>query len=124
MSLTQIDPLLENQIRTRFEAGLPIDEILVFMLDQGLFAIPSIKMVRKYRNVSLGEAQDIVCNSPVWYGASRVADQRPERNLNRAETNRDALLLEDARKTVSEAQRFEAHNVEKAELQTETLATQ
>lgn len=110
----EIDEVLEARIQEKFKSGVPIGEVILFMREAGLFVIPSIKMVRKYMGVSLGQAQDIVHESPVWYGEKKDVGQSEKRDPGKADTNRRAFLLE-VRRTISEAQ--------KTKTQMENLAT-
>ncbi len=69
---------LENTINSLFETGKEMlfqgqdtEAILAFLKDSGCSKIDSIKVIRNLKQISLGEAKDIVHFSRTWQDRSK-----------------------------------------------------
>ena len=57
---------LENACQAKLQAGTTIDEVIVYLHDQGLSILDTIKVIRQVERMSLGDAKQIVSNHTVW----------------------------------------------------------
>ena len=63
------------EARIMLNAGATIEDILLFLRENGCFQIQSIKVVRRLLDVDLREAKDIVHSSEIWADSREDADR-------------------------------------------------